>query len=79
MIFYKIRCYLENADLKRSLIVDKEYAKVTWNIEHIKALRPKWDDRQCEEFLINNQRSIQEAMITHGWIQIENLLIVEEA
>jgi len=58
--------------------MDKAYAKVAWQVGDIQELKPDWTDDQCLEFLINNQRHIQDAMIQQGWVAIETLLSMEE-
>jgi hypothetical protein len=61
-----------------SIMNEKEYAKVSWRIGDIQELKPDWSERQCYEFLINNQRHIQDAMITRGWDALDTLLSMEE-
>jgi hypothetical protein len=52
----------------------KEYAKVTWDIVDIESLRPEWSVWKCKDFLEENARYIQDAMIVAGWDAIESLL-----
>lgn len=52
----------------------KSFAEVQWVVEDVKSLMPDWTDDQCEEFLWNEQDTIQEMMIERGWQAIESLL-----
>ena len=53
------------------------YAKVEWSVEDVLTLRPKWSEKQAEEFLIKNQGQIQDVMVERGWAAIEFLLAME--
>ena len=50
------------------------YARVAWQIDDIKALRPAFSDKQCEDFLERNSKYIQEAAVEAGWACIETFL-----
>jgi hypothetical protein len=52
----------------------KNFATVTWTAEDVQTLRPAWTTEQCEDFLADNDRRIQERMIEVGWGVIETLL-----
>lgn len=56
---------------------DKEQprlASVSWCAEDIQTLRPEWAVHQCLDFLVENDRHIQDAMVQAGWDAIESLL-----
>jgi hypothetical protein len=50
------------------------HAEVSWCAEDIRALRPGWDDKRCNQFLMDNEDDIQCAMIERGWDAISDLL-----
>lgn len=50
------------------------YAKVEWTAEDVQTLRPDWTDDQCEEWLMANQKYIQDRLVELGWEVIESLL-----
>lgn len=52
----------------------KTFAEVAWTKYDVKTLRPKWSLKKCEEFLEENERRIQDAMVEHGWEVIDFLL-----
>ena len=52
----------------------KPFAVVSWCAEDVLTLRPDWSVRKCQEFLDENEDSIQQAMIQEGWVAIEQLL-----
>jgi len=54
------------------------HAEVSWCAEDIKELRPDWSDKQCNEFLMDNEDEIQCRMIEEGWEAIKDLLPREE-
>lgn len=53
---------------------DKSYAVVSWSIEDVQEKRPKWSKQRCADWLAENAKHIQEAMISAGWDAIEALL-----
>ena len=55
------------------------YAIVAWSPEDVLTLRPDWTDEQCEEFLHNNQRQMQDDMVTRGWASMETLIEMSES
>ena len=40
---------------------------IRWTIADIKALKPKWSDDRCEEFLQFNEESFHDVSNPHGW------------
>lgn len=52
----------------------KTYAKVEWSPEDVLTVRPRMSLEEASEFLQNNQRHIQDAMVELGWEVIKNLL-----
>jgi len=57
---------------------NNQYAQISWTVNDIKTLRPRWSDEVCEKFLCNNENNIRDRMIEHGWAVIESLLEYEE-
>ena len=51
-----------------------KFAECVWTVNDIKTLRPKWSNKKCEQFLIENEKAIQDEIIQHGWRVIESLL-----
>jgi hypothetical protein len=56
----------------------KKFAHVSWCVGDVLALRPEWNEEQAEEWLLNNEKYIQEGMVERGWNVMENLLPSEE-
>ncbi len=54
--------------------VQDAYAKIAWTPGDIQTLRPSWSRAQCEEFLRENEKWIQERLIELGWDVIRDLL-----
>lgn len=52
-------------------------AVVTWCAEDVQTLKPEWTLEQCEEFLENNVRHIQDRLIETGWEVLEALVTWE--
>jgi hypothetical protein len=50
------------------------HATVTWHQEDIATLRPSWTPEQCEEWLEDNSRRIQDRIVELGWGVIETLI-----
>jgi len=50
------------------------YAKVEWTAEDVQTLRPDWTEEYCEEWLMSNQKYIQDRLVELGWEVIESLL-----
>lgn len=51
-----------------------EYAKVSWQVGDIQAIRPDWTVAQCRNFFEDNERRIQDRLVELGWDVIETLL-----
>ena len=59
-------------DITRPMLnEDKKYAQVRWSVLDI---MEDYDvtEKEAEEFLINNQRYLQDAMVEAGWRVIED-------
>ena len=50
------------------------YAKVEWTAEDVQTLRPEWTEEYCEEWLMANQKYIQDRLVELGWEVMESLL-----
>jgi len=55
-----------------------QHAEVSWCAEDIQALRPDWDEQDCNSFLIDNEDEIQCRMIEWGWNAIKDLLAEDD-
>lgn len=54
------------------------YATAAWVPGDVLSLRPGWTDEQAEEWLEDNAKHIEEAMVRAGWEAMEALLPVDE-
>lgn len=54
--------------------VQPRLASVSWCADDIQSVRPEWTVGQCLDFLVDNDRYIQDAMTRAGWDAIESLL-----
>ena len=54
------------------------YAEVRWSAGDVETLRPSWTEAQCIEFLSDNGKYIQEAMVLAGWEAMRELIGGEE-
>ena len=50
------------------------YAKVQWTAEDIQSLRPAWTLGECEDWLVDNEGTIEDRTIELGWEVITCLL-----
>ena len=50
------------------------YGGVVWAAEYVKTLRPRWSLKRCEDFLVANDRHIQDRICELGWEVLEALL-----
>ena len=57
-----------NADIKPRL------AAVSWCADDIQTVRPEMTTQECLDFLVDNAKYIQDAMVQSGWDAIEALL-----
>lgn len=55
----------------------EHFAQVVWTIEDVLTLCPTMTREQAKSFLINNQNTIRDMTIQHGWEVIEQLLLDE--
>ena len=53
---------------------NKTFAEVVWTKYDVKTLQPKWSLKKCEEFLEENERTIRDATIEHGWEVMHQLM-----
>ena len=51
---------------------DKKYAQVRWSVYDVTEMFDV-TEKQAEDFLINNQGHIQDAMVRTGWQVMEDL------
>lgn len=54
--------------------VKPRLASVSWCADDIQTMRPDWTVQQCLDFLVENGRYIQDAMVQSGWDAIASLL-----
>lgn len=54
--------------------MDKKFATVSWTVDDILTLRSDWTVDQAEEWLIKNQKYIQDRLVELGWEVIETLM-----
>ena len=54
------------------------WAEVSWHPADVQTLRPNWTEVQCIEFLSDNDKYIQEAMVLAGWEAMRELINDEE-
>ena len=54
--------------------MSKKFASVSWSVDDLLSLRPDWSESQAEEWLFENQKYLQDAMVQAGWAAMENLL-----
>ena len=52
----------------------KKFAAVAWTPADVQELRPGWTLKQCEIWLEDNAKYIQEALVKRGFEAIEDLL-----
>lgn len=50
------------------------YAVIRWSPEDVQELRPDWTLQQCEEWLAENAKYIEDATVEAGWNAIKALL-----
>ena len=50
------------------------FAEAKWSVGDVKTLRPDWDDSKCFNFLMDNGKYIQEAMVLAGWEAMRELI-----
>ena len=50
------------------------YAEVKWSVGDVQTLRPNWTEAQYIEFLSDNGKYIQEAMVLAGWEAMRELI-----
>jgi hypothetical protein len=55
-------------------MTDKQFAKVSWTVNDILDLRPEWTREQAHQWLVCNNRHLQDRMIESGWEIIKSLL-----
>lgn len=70
--------YVRKSELGRIVSANTKFAEVVWRFEDVQELRPDWTKEQCEEWLGDNEKHIQEAMLSAGWDAISDLLTATE-
>lgn len=54
-----------------------KYARVEWTPHDVQTLAPKWTIEECEAWLQQNARFLQEELVVRGWECLEAMLPVE--
>ena len=57
----------------------KVYATVQWTSYDVQEIRPAWSLAKCEDWLADNAKYIQEALVPAGYQAIEDLIEYDEA
>ena len=55
-------------------VMPDTYAEVKWSVGDVETLRPNWTEAQYIEFLSDNGKYIQEAMVLAGWEAMRELI-----
>mgnify|MGYP003148605721 FL=1 len=55
-------------------VMPDTYAEVKWSVGDVQTLRPNWTEAQYIEFLSDNGKYIQEAMVLAGWEAMRELI-----
>lgn len=50
---------------------DSRRLNVSWSVEDVKHLRPKWSDERCQDVLDRVFEGLEEAAVTAGWDVLE--------
>jgi hypothetical protein len=68
-------CTLKNriANSNESLKMSEKYAQVAWTAADVQVVRPEMSDDEAAEWLANNAKHIQAAMVERGWEVIRDL------
>jgi hypothetical protein len=53
----------------------KNYASISWTVQDIKNIYPKWSDKTCEEFLKLEERYFQDFLIEQGNEYLKGLIM----
>ena len=61
-------------DEKEGGVMPDTYAEVKWSVGDVETLRPNWTEAQYIEFLSDNGKYIQEAMVLAGWEAMRELI-----
>ena len=56
----------------------KFYGTVQWTPADVQEIRPSWSLDRCEDWLANNAKYIQEALVQAGYRAMEDLMIGED-
>lgn len=57
--------------MPRLEMIKDVYADTGWRVEDIQERKPSWTHEQCVKFLEDNEKRIEEAMISAGWDVID--------
>ena len=61
-------------DQEEGGVMPDTYAEVKWSVGDVETLRPNWTEAQYVEFLSDNGKYIQEAMVLAGWEAMRELI-----
>lgn len=56
----------------------KEFGSVHWEISDIQRLKPNWSDEKCEDFLIDIEDDLVDAITITGLIFLEKKINIKE-
>lgn len=54
--------------------IERNFATVRWHAEDVLDLMPSWDIEKASKWLEENEKEIEEQIITEGWQILQNLL-----
>jgi hypothetical protein len=60
--------------MDRPMTTKVTFAEVKWQVGDVQTLRPQWTEAQCLDFLNDNGKYIQEAMVIAGWDAMKELI-----
>lgn len=58
--------------------LENKFATVSWTVKDVLDLMPSWGIDKANAWLKENERNIEEQIITEGWQILQNLLPEEE-
>lgn len=57
--------------------VVKKYAELSWDVEDVLTLRPKWGRGKAAEWLAANERHLRDRLVEVGWSVMEDLMVYD--
>ena len=69
--------YVRKSEIER-IVANTKFAEVAWRFEDVQSLRPNWTKEQCEDWLGENAKWIEDAMLSAGWDAMSDLLTATE-